>query len=295
MKKRTTKLLLPARAVGSALTDAQARKEAVRVFDLIVQHRTKLPLRSLVTQDQFTSPSGKVTTFFEKGVSFDLGKLVPAYAGLTVFFRRKNYATTLRKIRGGYDPDHNILDLVVLDEHLLSEAEQAQLRKTTKGAAAVLADLDANSDCLIATNNVNETQAANEIVGHLATNYHRLRSTFVHEFVHYLDTKRIPDRALGIADDYLNNPHEFNAWTQEMLLELETWFFHRSNREQQHLLTLSFCEFLVAMLDVRFVADPREPGVFGAYLNSLNKTYLKKFLRRMFGWWSQHRQTLIQP
>ena len=68
------------------------------------------------------------------------------------------------------------------------------------------------------------------LILHVIKDNQKVRDTFVHEFVHYLDSKRAKSNLVFVKGTahlsgaaYYNTPVELNAHTQEMLANIEQW------------------------------------------------------------------------
>lgn len=103
-------------------------------------------------------------------------------------------------------------------------------------------------------------------------------STFVHEFVHYLDEKKHQGKARSVAPDqsrmekYYNSPLEVNAYTHQGLDKFE------KSKDFPALVQGSFRDFLIAALD-------HFPSYFVSHLTDKTE---KSLTKRIYGLWKSH-------
>jgi hypothetical protein len=112
--------------------------------------------------------------------------------------------------------------------------------------------------------------------------YYIDKSTWMHEFIHVFDAKRMgEERYLGLKDEgpstmaeYINSPEEFNAFYQERAYDLEEWFDKMIPEVRDEVLS-SFDNFL----DVAF--ERIEMGTPQFY-EHIDEKYLRKLKRRLY-------------
>ena len=91
---------------------------------------------------------------------------------------------------------------------------------------------------------------------------------FVHEFIHYLDSKRYGEtyssKEHNSLEDYYNSPEEYNAFTHEIIKKVL--------KNENKLKTLSFNEFLKRSMK------------YGSseFLDNLNEENRKKLIKRLY-------------
>jgi hypothetical protein len=112
----------------------------------------------------------------------------------------------------------------------------------------------------------------------------RLRSLFIHEFIHYLDFKRgVPSprererRTDPTEEEYLSDPAEFNAWYQAIVDDITSTLWDLSGGELQDLLDLDFEDFYSVMAHA--LPDLKR------YLGGAGEKYYRKFLSRLYQEW----------
>ncbi len=119
---------------------------------------------------------------------------------------------------------------------------------------------------------------------------------FVHEFIHYLDRlrrkKQIPFKSLKelgtqkTTTEYLSDPDEFNAWYQQKVAELEDVVNAVGEAAPDVLVKnwLSAFDDFMKLARTQFAS-----GVVGWDLDSLDKKYKQKLLKRLYGLWDDYK------
>jgi hypothetical protein len=196
-----------------------------------------------------------------KGIAFDLGVLFPYFRGLTVFLCGGISSAA------AYSKPLNTIFLKLLDR-----------------------DSQFNDD------------------GHWEKQTARLRikawskergRSFIHEFVHYLDSRRDgmvwhnPPNPLDDEHRYFNSPLEFNAFYQEFISELERTLkrdhFLRPFDEFMTIATRRMSEFpqradLSSQYGQRATDIPAEK-----WMDKLDTNYRQKFIRRLYQYYTMRR------
>ena len=125
-------------------------------------------------------------------------------------------------------------------------------------------------------------------------------SSFIHEFIHYLDAQRYgmawPENPPKYDNDevaYFNSPLEFNAFYQELIAKLNNDLkkdhFFRSFDEFMRIVTNKMNEYPLkphpSLQHMRRDIDgPREK-----WIKKLNPTYRQKLIRRLYGYYMMRR------
>ena len=207
-------------------------------------------------------PSEKGTDF--KGLAFDLGVLFPEFKGLIVFFC------------GGL-------------------GSQASYSKSLNTIFINLLGDDSKFE--------NDGESEKRIAALRINYWSRERgSSFIHEFVHYMDGQRegfvwpkLTKKYGEKESEYFNNPLEYNAFYQELIVKLNRTL------KKQHFLK-PFEEFIKIvrrqMEEYRSrYYDPSMPRWSQPppekWMDKLNPEYKQKFIKRIYQYYTMKRNSLL--
>lgn len=179
---------------ANPVVDQKARSLAMRVYNRMIAR-----LKDCVKKGNIGHSFAFYTA--DNNLGFNLGRLIrdPDYFDINLWFG------PLTSKFGGYFSQRGDIDIIHLAQVPINLAKK----------------IKPNQDI----------ENCNIILDTVAQFTQQVKDVFVHEFIHYLDDKRIKSnsyRLQGTMDlsggEYYNEPKELNAHTQEMIANLDLWF-----------------------------------------------------------------------
>lgn len=122
---------------------------------------------------------------------------------------------------------------------------------------------------------------------------------FLHEFIHYLDARRRktpedphdgkePVKSWENLPKYLSQSHEYNAWYQMLIAELDDRMAIQSNLPRWASSVLpSFEDFM------EYLEDINRRGRLTWHMEKLNRKYQRKLKKRLYGLYQHLREELL--